>query len=93
MKLSVLSIITRLRWPSFPAAKVTVAKVAQKQALELVAKNAIDHKVDGRVDRNEQITDSGHFIYQDVGHFEDVDHHSQYIKDEEHRHDTQQHRS
>ena len=68
------------------------AEVAQEEALELVAEDAVDDEIHRRVEADQQIADAGHLVHQDVGRLEDVDRHRQNVEDEEDGNHAQQHR-
>lgn len=74
-------------------AVVVVAKVAQEEALELVAKDAVNDEVHRGVDWHEQIAHACHLVDEDVEHLENVYHHGHDVEDEEDSHDAEQHRS
>ena len=78
--------------PRHGAAGPGTTEVTQEESLELVTENAVDDEVDGRVEADEQVADARHLVHENVGRFEDVDHHGQDVEDEEDGDDTQQHR-
>ena len=83
---------TRAGRHSFSATRVAITKVAKKKSLKLIAKDAINNKVDGGINRNEQIADASHFIHKKVGNLKDVHHHSQNVENKKYCYYTEEHR-
>lgn len=91
MKMTYSEQNTRVRCHSFSAATVAVTEVAEKKSLKLVAKDAINNKIDGGIHWNQQVADASHFIHQNVGNLKNVHHHSQNVENEKYSNHAEKH--